>query len=82
MNSPFKEPFTFGGLRIYVDYPTPKVVVHRYWWLSEDTHDAIQRRMIALFGYNKGVVEQGQVLVWGDRAIVHPADMATLRKIA
>ena len=75
-------PFVYGGLRIYVDHPSPKVFIGRYWWLSDELREAMQTRMIALFGYRKSVVQQGEVLVIGDKAIMHPTDMVTLRKIA
>jgi len=82
MNSLYNSPFVYGGIRIYVDRPTPKVYVGRHWWLSNTLRDAMQLRMIALFGYHKGVVEQGKVVVIGDKAILHPADMVKLREIA
>lgn len=80
MNNLSSTPFSYAGLRIYISHPIPKVYIKQYWWLSEKLRAAMQARMTALFGYQKGVVEQGKALVMKDRVVLHPADVATLRK--
>lgn len=66
---------------MHIYTPPPKVVVGRYWWLSDELHDAMQTRMIVRFGYAKSVVEQGEVLHIDRDVFVHPADMVRLQKI-
>jgi hypothetical protein len=82
MKSLSDTPFSYAGLRIYVSHPTPKVYIGQHWWLSDTLRAAMQARMTAMFGYQKGIVEQGKALVLKDKVILHPADAATLRKIA
>ena len=72
-------PLMYAGMRIYVSYPAPKVVVGKHWWLSDELREAMQARMVARFGYRKGAVDQGKPLIWGDKVFVHPADMVLLR---
>jgi len=74
------ESFSFAGLRIFIQHPTPKIVVGHFWWLSDELREAMQTRMIIRFGYMKSSIEPGHALRMGRNVFMHPADAHQLRK--